>query len=151
MNRLKLKTLESKLGAEIGLSDWFEITQERINAFAECTEDRQWIHVDEEKAARSPLGATVAHGYLLLSMLPYFSFKNEIFSARFKMAVNYGLNRVRFISPVNPGSYIRSRSVLKEITKKGFRKVLITVENTLEIKGDEKPALVAETLALIYL
>jgi len=151
MNRLKLKLLQAKLGEEIGLSDWFEITQERINAFAECTEDRQWIHVDEKKAARSPLGATVAHGYLLLSMLPYFSFKNDIFSARFKMAVNYGLNRVRFINPVNPGSSIRCRSVLKVITKKGFRKVLVTVENTLEIKGEEKPALVAETLALIYL
>ena len=97
-----------------------EITQDRINAFAECTEDRQWIHVDEQRAKNGPLGSTVAHGFLLLSLLPHLNLKNEIFSLRSKMAVNYGLNQVRFINPVKPGNYIRNRAVLKDITKKGF-------------------------------
>ena len=149
--KLTLRKLKQYKGQQIILSDWMEITQDRINAFSECTEDRQWIHVDEGKAKKSPLGSTVAHGFLLLSLLPHLNLKNEIFSLRSKMAVNYGLNRVRFINPVKPGNYIRNRAVLKDITKKGFRKVLISVENTIEIKDQEKPALVAETLALFYL
>jgi len=149
--KLTLRKLKQYKGRQIILSDWMEITQDRINAFSECTKDRQWIHVDEEKAKKSPLGSTLAHGFLLLSLLPHLNLKNEIFSLRSKMAVNYGLNRVRFINPVKPGNYIRNRAVLKDITKKGFRKVLISVENTIEIKDQEKPALVAETLALFYL
>ncbi len=149
--KLTLKKLKQNLGREIILSDWMEITQDRINAFAECTEDRQWIHVDEQRAKNGPLGSTVAHGFLLLSLLPYLNLKNDIFSLRSKMAVNYGLNRVRFINPVKPGNYIRNRAVLKDITKKGFRKVLLSVENTIEIKDQEKPALAAESLALFYL
>lgn len=149
--KLTLKKLKQNLGREIILSDWMEITQDRINAFAECTEDRQWIHVDEKRAKNGPLGSTVAQGFLLLSLLPYLNLKNDIFSLRSKMAVNYGLNRVRFINPVKPGNYIRNRAVLKDITKKGFRKVLLSVENTIEIKDQEKPALAAESLALFYL
>jgi acyl dehydratase len=138
-------------GQEVGLSDWFIVTQERIDAFADCTEDRQWIHVDREKAAVSPLGGTVAHGFLLLSLLPHFNFQNEIFTGRFRMAVNYGLNRVRFPHAVRAGSRVRNRAVLKSIEKRGFRKILVTVENTLEIESEEKPAMVAELLALIVL
>ena len=149
--KLTLKKLKQYKGREIILSDWMEITQDRINAFAECTEDRQWIHVDEKRAKKGPLSSTLAHGFLLLSLLPYLNLKNDIFSLRSKMAVNYGLNRVRFINPVKPGNYIRNRAVLKDITKKGFRKVLLSVENTIEIKDQEKPALAAETLALFYL
>jgi acyl dehydratase len=149
--KLTLKTLKQYKGREIGLSDWLEITQDRINAFAECTEDRQWIHLDEKRAKKGPLDSTVAHGFLLLSLLPHLNLKNEIFSFRYKMAINYGLNRVRFINPVKPGNYIRNRAVLKDITKKGFRKVLLSIENTIEIKDQEKPALAAETLALFYL
>jgi len=149
--KLTLRKLKQNLGRQIILSDWMEITQDRINAFAECTEDRQWIHVDEDRAKNGPLGSTVAHGFLLLSLLPHLNLKNELFSLRSKMAVNYGLNRVRFINSVKSGNYIRNRAVLKDITKKGFRKVLISVENTIEIKDQEKPALVAETLALFYL
>ncbi len=149
--KLTLKTLKQYKGREIGLSDWMEITQDRINAFAECTEDRQWIHLDEKRAKKSHLDSTVAHGFLLLSLLPHLNLKNEIFSFRSKMAINYGLNRVRFINPVKPGNYIRNRAVLKDITKKGFRKILLSIENTIEIKDQEKPALAAETLALFYL
>ena len=149
--KLTLKTLKQYKGREICLSDWMEITQDRIHAFAECTEDRQWIHLDEKRAKKSPLGSTVAHGFLLLSLLPHLNLKNEIFSLSYKMAINYGLNRVRFINPVKPGNYIRNRAVLKDITKKGFRKILLSIENTIEIKDQEKPALAAETLALLYL
>jgi len=100
---------------------------------------------------KGPLGSTVAHGFLLLSLLPHLNLKNKIFIFRYKMAINYGLNRVRFINPVKPGNYIRNRAVLKDITKKGFRKILLSIENTIEIKDQEKPALAAETLALFYL
>mgnify|MGYP001766104011 FL=1 len=149
--RLSPRKLKAMLGREVGLSDWFTVTQERIDAFAAATEDRQWIHVDPERAARSPLGGTVAHGFLLLSLVPYFNFQNEVFSGRFRMAVNYGLDRVRFPHSVRAGSRVRNRAVLKRIEKRGFRKVLVAVENTMEIEGADKPAMVAEVLALIYL
>jgi acyl dehydratase len=149
--RLSLRKLKAMVGREVGLSDWFTVGQERVDAFAAATEDRQWIHVDPERAARSPLGGTVAHGFLLLSLVPFFNFKNEVFTGRFRMAVNYGLDRVRFPHSVRTGSRVRNRAVLKKIEKRGFRKVLVTVENTMEIEGVDKPAMVADVLALIYL
>jgi acyl dehydratase len=151
MAKLKLEDLEARIGHQIGLSSWLEMTQDRINAFAEATEDRQWIHVDEKRAGRSPLGSTVAHGYLLISLLAHFNLENEIFQQKFRMAINYGMDRVRFLHPVRPGDRIRNRALLKSVEKRGFRKILIAVENTLEIEGRNKPALIAEALALIYL
>ena len=145
------KILEEHTGKEIGISNWLEITQDRINAFAECTEDRLWIHTDEDKARKGPLGTTVAHGFLLLSLLTYFNLQNEILKAKYKMVVHYGLNRVRFLNPVKKGSRIRNRAVLKEVRKKGFRRVLILLENTIEVENETKPAMVAEVLALVYL
>jgi acyl dehydratase len=150
-NRLSLRKLKALVGREVGLSDWFTVTQERIDAFAAATEDRQWIHVDPERAARGPLGGTVAHGFLLLSLVPYFNLSNEVFAGRFRMAVNYGLDRVRFPRSVRAGERVRSRAVLKRIEKRGFRRILVTVENTLEVEGADKPAMVAEVLALICL
>jgi acyl dehydratase len=150
-NRLSLRKLKAMVGREVGLSDWLVVTQERIDAFAAATEDRQWIHVDPERAARSPLGGTVAHGFLLLALVPYFNLSNEVLNGRFRMAVNYGLDRVRFPHPVRTGSRIRNRAVLKKIEKRGFRKVLITIENTVEVEGAAKPAMVADVLGLIYL
>ena len=149
--RLSPRKLKAMLGREIGLSDWFPITQERIDAFAAATEDRQWIHVDQKRAARSPLGGTIAHGFLLLSLVPFFNDRNEVFAGRFRMAVNYRLDRVRFPQSVMAGQRVRNRAVLKRIEKRGFRKVLVTVENTTEVEGAEKPAMVADVLALIYL
>ena len=149
--RLNLRRLKALVGREVGLSDWLPVTQERIDAFAAATEDRQWIHVDPERAARSPLGGTVAHGFLQLALVPFFNFSNEVFAGRFKMAVNYGLDRVRFPHAVRAGSRIRNRAVLKKIEKRGFRKVLVTVENTVELEGADKPAMVADVLALIFL
>jgi acyl dehydratase len=149
--RLSLRRLKDMVGRQVGLSEWLVISQDRIDAFADCTEDRQWIHVDPERAARGPLGGTVAHGFLLLSLLPYFNLENEVFSGRVRMAVNYGLDRVRFPRPVRAGSRVRNRAVLKSMKKKGFRRVLLTIENTLEVEGADKPAMVAEVLALIFL
>ena len=145
-----LRSLKAHLGGELAVSEWMTMTQERINAFAECTEDRQWIHMDEERARKGPLGGTVAHGFLLLALLPYLSRRNPVFQMKARMIVNYGLNRVRFTSPVGPGARFRNRAVLKAIRRKGFRKFLLTIENTVEVEGRDKPAVVAELLALVY-
>ena len=146
LGRGRAARLKKHVGRQIGLSDWFVVDQARINAFAACTEDRQWIHVDEKRARKGPLGGTVAHGFLLLSLLPYFNLTSELARFRFKYAVNYGLNRVRFIAPVRAGTRIRNRAVLKSVEKKGFRRLLAVIENTVEVEGGDKPALVAELL-----
>ncbi len=145
-----IEELKGYVGKEIGLSDWLEINQDRINAFAECTNDHQWIHVNEEMAAKGPFGKTIAHGHLTLSLLPQFNYQNKVVPAGIKMAINYGLNKVRFINPVPVGSKIRNKAVLKELTDKGGGKVLMVTENTMEIEGQEKPAMVAETLAMLF-
>jgi acyl dehydratase len=149
--RLTLEILQEHVGKEIGLSDWMEITQERINAFAESTEDRQWIHVNPLKAKFGPFRKTIAHGFLILSLLAHLSSKIELLQKGIKMMANVGMNRVRFINPVLVGSKIRNRTVLKDATEKSSGKILITVENTVEIEGAEKPALVAEVLALLII
>lgn len=146
-----LEEFKKYIGKEIGISDWLQIDQKRINAFADCTEDHQWIHVDVEKAKKGPFGSTIAHGYLTLSLLPYFSYSNKVRVENIKMAVNYGLNKVRFLNPVKVDSRIRNRAVLKEIHDKGPGRVLVVTENTVEIAGEEKPAMVAETLGMLFL
>jgi acyl dehydratase len=134
-------------GQELGVSEWVAITQDRIDMFADATGDRQWIHVDPERAAGGPFGVTVAHGYLTLSMLPFlgaqvFAFAGDV--AR----VNYGLNKVRFVSPVRVGAKVRSRVEMLDVAdiEKGQQ---VTLQHTIEIKGDEKPACVAETVTLL--
>jgi len=148
--QLSLEKLQGYVGKEIGLSDWMEITQERVNAFAESTEDRQWIHVDPEKAKYGPFGTTIAHGFLILSLLVHLTSQIELFQQAVKMMTNVGMNRVRFINPVLVGSKIRNRTVLKHALEKDDGKILLTVENTIEIEGAEKPAVVAEVLALVF-
>lgn len=149
--RLTLEKLQQHVGKEIGLSDWMEITQERINAFAEATEDRQWIHVNPLKAKFGPFRKTIAHGFLILSLLVHLTSRIELFQKRVKMLTNVGMNRVRFINPVLSGSKIRNRTVLKNAVEKDDGKILLTVENTVEIQGEEKPAMVAEVLALVFI
>ena len=149
--QLTLEKLKGFVGKEIGLSDWMEITQKRIDAFAEATEDRQWIHVNPFKAKFGPFRKTIAHGFLILSLLVHLTSRIELFQKGVKMMANVGMNRVRFISPVPSGSKIRSRTVLKDAVEKKEGKILITVENTIEIEGVEKPAVVAEVLDLVYL
>lgn len=148
---LTQERLQGYLGKEIGLSDWMEITQERINAFAECTEDRQWIHIDPDKARHGPYGRTIAHGFLILSLLVYLTSQIKLFQKGIKMVTNIGLNQVRFLKPVPVGSRIRNRTVLKEAIDKGNGRILITVENTIEIEGSTRPAMVAEVLALLII
>ena len=147
--RLTLEKLQDDVGQEIGLSDWMEITQERINTFADATEDRQWIHVNPLKAKFGPFRKTIAHGFLILSLLVNMTSRIELLQKGVKMVTNMGMNRVRFISPVLVGSKIRNRCVLKKVTEKSEGKFVITIENTVEIQGMEKPALVAEVLALL--
>jgi acyl dehydratase len=148
---LTLQKLEEHGGKEIGLSDWMEITQERIDAFAECTEDRQWIHVDPDKAEHGPYGATIAHGFLILSLIVHLASQVELFQRGIKMVTNIGLDRVRFLAPVKSGARIRNRIVLKEASPRGSGKILVTLENTIEIENEAKPALVADVLALVHI
>jgi acyl dehydratase len=149
--KLTFEKLQELVGKEIGLSDWMEITQERINAFAEATEDRQWIHVNPFKAKFSPFRKTIAHGFLILSLLVHLTSRIELLQYKIKMITNVGMNRMRFISPVPVGSKIRNRCVLKDVTEKSEGKYILTTDNTVEIEGNEKPALVAEVLALLII
>lgn len=148
--QLTLAKLQEYVGKEIGLSDWMEITQERINTFAKSTEDRQWIHVNPVKAKFGPFHKTIAHGFLILSLLVHLTSRIELLQHGVKMVANVGMNRVRFISPVPVGSKIRNRCVLKEAAEKSDGKFVITIDNTIEIEGREKPALVAEVLAMVF-
>jgi acyl dehydratase len=141
--------LGERVGQEVATSDWLEVTQERINEFAEATEDRQWIHVDPERAAReSPFKQTIAHGFLTLSLLSELM-KLAISVGGLKMGLNYGLNRVRFVAPVPAGSRIRGRFTLAELEEiKGG--VQATWNVTVEREGGDKPCCVAEWLVRYY-
>ncbi|HEY8187269.1 MAG TPA: MaoC family dehydratase [Pyrinomonadaceae bacterium] len=141
--------LREHLGQDVGVSDWVEVLQDRINQFAEATEDRQWIHVDPERSAReSPFKETIAHGFLTLSLLSELG-KRAISVGGVKMGINYGLNRVRFVSPVPAGSRIRGRFTLSALAEiRGG--VQATWNVTVERDGYEKPACVAEWLVRYY-
>jgi acyl dehydratase len=140
---------EAMVGQEIGVSDWFEMTQERINQFADCTEDWQYIHVDPEKAAKTPFGTTIAHGFLTMSMLSAMVYQMPSMEG-VTMGVNYGMNKLRFVSPVPVGSKIRGRFVLSKFEEIRPGEVQTTTTVTVEIEGQEKPALVAEWLGRRY-
>ena len=147
--RMTLGNIQQFVGKELGVSNWEPMDQRRIDAFADCTGDRQWIHVNVERAKReSPYGTTVGHGYLLLSMLAPTSFDVFVKSAGITAALNYGLDRVRFIAPVKAGSRVRNRIKLLAAEDKGNGRTLITTENTLEIEGEAKPALIAHALTM---
>ena len=140
--------LMGKEGLQIGPSDWMEITQERINMFAEATGDHQWIHVDEEKAKMSPFGGTIAHGYLTLSLAA--KLMPEIIEVKgLKMGINYGTEKTRFITPVKSGSKVRGRGEFVEIKEVpgGYQS---TMRVTIEIEGEEKPACVVDTISRYY-
>lgn len=145
-----LQNMGKEVGKEIFVSDWTQVTQEQINQFADSTKDHQWIHVDTEKAAKGPFGQTIAHGFLTLSHLPFFSYQVPIKAEDAKMSINYGLDKVRFLNPVVSGSKIRDRIVLKAIEEKPGNRLLITQTHTIEIEGQEKPACIAEALGMIF-
>ncbi len=148
-----VEELRGLVGAEVGVGPWTEITQERVDGFAEVTGDQQFIHVDPERAAKTLFGGTIAHGYLTLSMLPLLSQGREgvRLDVRPRMAVNYGLNRVRFVSPVRVGRRVRLRTTLLGVDELSGGVVQLTQSQVVEIEGEGKPALVAETLTRLYL
>ena len=139
--------LDAAVGEEIGTSDWLTVDQDRVNAFADATGDHQWIHVDVERAANGPFGGTIAHGYLTLSLIPLFS--AQIFALETPGArLNYGVNKVRFPTPVRVGSRVRATATLAEVTDVPAGKQMVT-RYVLEIEGQDKPACVAETVVLL--
>lgn len=145
-----LSELKDYVGKELGASEWLAIDQERINQFAECTGDRQFIHVDPEKAKETPFGGTIAHGFLTLSLYPVLMEKIMVMPAGLKMAVNYGLDSVRFVQPVKTGSRVRLAMSLLEASEKKPGQWLLKAKAVLEIEGQEKPAYIAEPLILCY-
>lgn len=141
--------LAEAVGAEIGVSDWMVIEQQRIDQFAEATGDHQWIHVDEARAKDGPFGSTIAHGFLTLSLLP--ALLAEVYRVEgVRMGINYGLNRVRFINPVRVGSSVRAVMTVAEVDQQADY-VQVTAKAVVEIQGVEKPAAVAETVSRFYL
>ena len=144
-----LAELDDCLGQEVAISDWLTITQQQINLFAEATGDHQWIHVDPEKAAKGPFGGPIAHGFLTLSLIPkFFESSFEIIGSR--MGVNYGLNKVRFTSPVPVGSRLRARMKLLATQPIDNDGVQMTWEVTVEREGSGKPVCIAESLVRRY-
>ena len=131
-------------GSELGPTEWLEVTQDRVNLFADATDDHQWIHVDPERAANGPFGGTIAHGLLTLSLLPHFT--HQLYTVdNIAMAINYGYNKVRFITPVKVGAKIRARAEITKVDQLDGA-VQATVTTTVEIDGSEKPAAVAESI-----
>jgi acyl dehydratase len=144
-----LRELEPRVGQEVGVSPWVEITQERIDTFARAIEDFQWIHVDPERARAAPFGGTIAHGFLTLSLLSHLSEMTFGFADR-RMGINYGLNRVRFTSPVPVGARVRARFTLQKFEPIEGNGVQVTWNVVVEIENAAKPALVAEWLGRHY-
>lgn len=141
--------LESLVGQEIGVSDWVLVDQARVNGFADVTGDHQWIHLDAERAAKGPFGTTIAHGYLTLSLLPALGATAYSISGG-RMAVNYGLDKVRFPAPVPVGSKVRARFSLKEYKKLPDDGAQLTIVASIEREGGDRPVCVAETLTRRY-
>jgi len=140
--------LIARIGQEVGVSDWILIDQARIDAFAACTEDHQFIHVDPVQAAQTPFGGTIAHGFLTLSLMSQMSYQAAPVLRGVAMGVNYGFDKLRFLQPVRAGSRVRGRFKLLSADEKGSGRWLIKNEVTVEIEGQDKPALVAEWLGM---
>jgi acyl dehydratase len=145
-----LDEIRSSTGKEVGVSDWITIDQARIDAFADATEDHQFIHVDPAAAAQTPFGGTVGHGFLSLSLLSRMGAEAMLLPAGLKMAVNYGLDRVRFLAPVKSGKRVRGRFTLDSVEERAPGQWLLRHNVTVEIEGDDKPALTAVWLGLMF-
>ena len=146
---MNLPNIQDLVGRELGVSEWQTVDQGRIDQFAACTGDHQWIHVDVERARNeSPLGSTIAHGYLTLSLIAQSSFDIVVRPLGVKQALNYGLERARFIAPVKSGARVRNRIKLVSAEDKGNGRTLLCTENTVEIEGESKPALIAAALVM---
>jgi len=148
---ITIEHLQAKIGAETGVSRWFEISQARIDAFAEVTEDRQFIHVDPVAAKATPFGGAIAHGFLTLSMLSAIAYDALPRVEGLAMGVNYGFDKVRFVAPVHAGARIRGRFKLEALTRRSLSELQAINAVTVEIEGSDKPALVAQWLSLYVL
>jgi acyl dehydratase len=138
------------VGRELGVSDWITVDQERIDAFAACTGDRQWIHVDVERAKReSPFGGPIAHGYLILSLVAAMVMEIGVVPPDAASALNYGLDKVRFIAPVKAGARVRMRAKLASAEPQNGARLLLKLQSTVEIEGEAKPAVVADLLCML--
>jgi acyl dehydratase len=145
-----ISTISQYVGQELGVSEWITIDQQRINHFADFTGDHQWIHVDVERAKRESLfGTTIAHGYLTLSLAAALSMELGVIPGGVSEALNYGLDKVRFLAPVKSGSRVRDRVVLLAVEPQGKGRILLKIRNTMEIEGESKPALIADALSLL--
>lgn len=146
---IKAEDLPSLVGKELEPSPWLEITQERVNQFADATNDHQFIHVDPKKAAETPFGGPIAHGFLTLSLLSYLNAESAIFPENMVMGINYGSDKVRYLMPVRVGQRIRSKQKVLEVTEKKPGQWLMKNAVTVEIEGEETPALIAEILSMM--
>lgn len=148
MHKVSREELLGSAGQSLPVTDWFTVTQSQIDAFADCTHDHQFIHTDPQQAAQTPFGGTIAHGFLSLSMLSYFaqSFGLEVNGAQ--MGINYGFNKVRFISPVKVDSRIRCHARVVEVTEPNPNQFYVTYDVTIELEGNDKPALVAQWIGI---
>ncbi len=143
--------LRAMTGQDLGFSDWVVVDQARIDQFAQCTEDQQWIHTDPERAKKeSPFRTTIAHGYLSLSLIGGLSQQMNVVPENTQAVFNYGLDKVRFLAPIRAGTRVRLRASLISVEDRGPGQYLMKFANTIEIEGEEKPALMAETLAMFY-
>src|SRR3982751_4491247 len=145
-----LDEIRSRVGEDVGVSGWLTLDQARIDAFAEATEDLQFIHVDQDAAAQTPFGGTIAHGFLTLSLLSRMAAEAMLVPEGIKMAVNYGLDRVRFLAPVKSGRQVRGRFTLDSVEEKAPGQWLLRHTVTVEIEGEDKPALTAQWLGLMF-
>jgi acyl dehydratase len=147
--KMSVADLVKHVGTEVGVSSWVTLDQQKIQEFAHCTGDDQWIHVDPERAAReSPFGGTIAHGFLTLSLIAPTGFELLVARVQLKSVVNYGLEKVRFVTPVRSGKRVRNHIKLAAVDHKGGNRYLITTDNSLEIEGETRPALTASALAI---
>jgi acyl dehydratase len=146
-----IEDINAKVGQEVGVSDWILIDQDRIDAFADVTEDPQFIHIDPEAAARTPFGGTVAHGFLTLSLLSRMAADAMLRPEAVKMGVNYGFERIRFMAPVRSGKRVRGRFTLVRFEEKKPGQWQFVHNVTVEVEGEDKPALVADWIGLIFI
>ena len=145
-----IEDIQSRIGEEVGVSDWILVDQARIDTFADVTEDHQFIHVDPEAAAKTPFGGTIAHGFLSLSLLSRMVADVMLRPEGIKMGVNYGFEKVRFLAPVRSGKRVRGRFRLDRFEEKGPGRYQFIHEVTVEIEGEDKPALIAEWIGMIF-
>ena len=148
MKLVKPEEMENQVGVSLPAGEWFEIDQARMNACADCTEDHQFIHLDEEAAAQTPFGGTIAHGFLTLSLLTKLCAENGIYPEGIVMGVNYGLDKVRFLNPVRAGKRVRAHTEIVSVDRKDANRFLVKQAVTVEIEGEDTPAVYAEWLGM---